>query len=178
MRDDRRWTKLILIYAGLFGAALAIAAMSIGLPAQATGTCGPGQGSEAAAIAFFDPVTIGAGAEPPASNQAEHTVWANFVHGCQSAADTRMLVALPLLVISLGLVVLGVVLLVRKDRRRDTPAAPSLGTGSGWGTPSPPEMAGVGSPSSGGGSPSLAGTHWSLSRPPVPGRPPSHTGGS
>jgi hypothetical protein len=171
VRDDRRWPKLLLIYAGLFGAALAIASMMISLPVQATGTCGPGRGSEAAAIAFFDPVTIGAGAEPPASNQAEHAVWATFVHGCQSAADTRMLVALPLLVVSLGLVALGIVLLVRQDRRRSRPAAASLGTGSGWGPPSP-ALAGVGAPT--GGAPSLAEAQSALSRPSVPGRPPSH----
>jgi hypothetical protein len=177
VRDDRRWPKLILIYAGLFGAALAIASMMISLPAQATGTCGPGRGSEAAAIAFFDPVTIGAGAEPAASNLAAHDQWTTFVHGCQSAADTRMLVALPLLVVSLGLIALGVVLLVRMDRRRTRPRAVGLSSGSGWGPP-PPVLAGVGSPAHGGGSPSLAETHWSLSRPAVPGRPPSHTGSS
>jgi len=160
VKKDHDWVRLAIIYLGLFGAALAIAGMMIALPAQATGTCGPGTGSESAAIAFFDPVTIGAQAEPPTSDQAARTQWTTFVHGCQSAADTRMLITLPLLAVSVGLVILGVILILRRNRRR-------VGSGPGrWNSARAMVASGSGnSLADPDFAPSFGETHAALSRP-------------
>ena len=160
MKKDHDWPRLTIIYLGLFGAALAIAGMMIALPAQAIGTCGPGSGSESAAIAFFDPITIGAQPEPPASNPAGRAEWRTFVHGCQSAADTRMFITLPLLAVSVGLVILGVVLILRRNRRRNTSGSgrwtsgrAMTASGSGGSHPDPAYA------------PSFGETHAALARP-------------
>lgn len=137
--------RVVLVCLGGFGIALAVTAMMISLPNPAAGgTCGPGRGAEAAAVAFFDPVTIGAGPEPAASHAAERNQWHAFVDECQSAADDRIAVALPLLVVSLGLVLLGLLMGRRARRRRralsaavpGTPAPAPAGA-SPWGYPPP-----------------------------------------
>lgn len=129
------WARLLLISLGIFGMALAITGLMDGLPKPAAGgTCGPGAGSEAAAIAFFDPVTIGAGQKPPASDHAARADWNKFVHDCQTAADDRVAAALPTLVVSAGILVAGL-LIGRRARKRakptdSTPTSP-------WSPPTP-----------------------------------------
>ena len=62
---SRRTVGWAFVLLGLFGAAFAVAGLFAALPAPAVGgTCGPGKSSESAIVAFFDPVSIGAGAEP------------------------------------------------------------------------------------------------------------------
>ena len=115
---DRRVIGVVLVCLGLFGVAFAVSGLLSPLPRPAVrGTCGPGQGSEAAVIAFFDPVTIGAGPEPPASQAGSRAQWLAFVHACQAASDQRAAVTLPILVASAGLTAVGGVLLYRRSRR-------------------------------------------------------------
>lgn len=115
----RTGTSLVLVFLGLLGAAFAITGLLIALPPPAAGgTCGPGQGSEAAIIAFFDPVTIGAGPEPPTTNAAARAQWRAFVDQCQTSADNRALAAFPILVVSTGIVVLGLLLFRRRSGGR------------------------------------------------------------
>jgi hypothetical protein len=130
------WIGLALIAIGLFGTAFAVAGLLAALPLPAAGgTCGPGQGSEAAVLAMVNPHSIGAGAEPPATDRAARVQWSAFVHDCQAAADHRAYVVLPILVASLVVVVFAAVLLRRRGRRVDR-TRPALTTG-GW-SPSPP----------------------------------------
>jgi hypothetical protein len=84
---------------------LTVAFLPLASPA-AGGTCGPGPSAESAIAAFFDPVSIGAGTEPSASNQAGHYQWLAFVSECQSATNSQMLIAVALvaLAIVLGLI--------------------------------------------------------------------------
>ncbi len=122
------WVRIVLVSLGLFGAAFAVTGLLVGLPRPAAGgTCGPGRGSEAAVVAFFDPVTIGAGPEPSTTNSAAHADWVAFVQECQTAADDRAAAAFPILVISVGLLAIGAVL-GRRSRHADpkpTPYAPA-----------------------------------------------------
>jgi Protein of unknown function (DUF2510) len=62
------------------------------LPPVAEGTCGPGRGSESPIEAFVEPGSIGAGKEP-SSASGQRPTWQAFVDACQTATDTRMLVA-------------------------------------------------------------------------------------
>jgi hypothetical protein len=111
------WTRLVLVSLGLFGAAFAITGLLIALPRPAAGgTCGPGQASEAAIVALFDPNTIGAGPEPPATDAAARAQWLAFVHECQTAADNRALAAFPILVVSAAIAIIGAVMVGRKTR--------------------------------------------------------------
>lgn len=94
---------------GLAGLAVAGAIAIVVLPLPnpvAGGTCGPGRGAEPAIAAFFDPVSIGAGAQPP-SGTLQNYQWQAFVGECQSATNARMVDALALLVLAafFGLVV-------------------------------------------------------------------------
>ena len=74
--STRWWVTVVLVSLGLFGVAFAVTGLLVGLPAPAAGgTCGPGRGSEAAIVAFFDPITIGAGTEPPSTDAAAHADW-------------------------------------------------------------------------------------------------------
>ena len=115
---DRRVIGVVLVCLGLFGVAFAVSGLLSPLPRPAVrGTCGPGQGSEAAVIAFFDPVTIGAGPEPPAAQAGSRAQWLAFVHACQAASDQRAAVTLPILITSAGLTAVGGVLLYRRSRR-------------------------------------------------------------
>jgi hypothetical protein len=130
------WVRVVLVSLGLFGAAFALTGLLVGLPRPAAGgTCGPGRGSEAAVVAFFDPVTIGAGPEPSASNAAAHADWVAFVQECQTAADDRAAAAIPILVISVGLVAIGLVL-----GRRSRPAekGPPTYAAASWAPPPRP----------------------------------------
>jgi hypothetical protein len=117
VNGDRAWIRLLLVGLGLVGAAFAITGMLVALPPVNGGTCGPGQGSEAPIVALLDPVTIGAGPEPPKSNAAGRTQWSAFVHACQSATDDRAVIAFPILVVSLGIALLGAVIVGRRSRR-------------------------------------------------------------
>ena len=108
---------MLLVGLGLLGAAFAITGLLVALPPVTGGTCGPGQGSEAPIVALFDPVTIGAGPEPPKSDAAGRTQWSAFVHACQSATDDRAVIAFPILVASLGIALIGAVVVGRKSRR-------------------------------------------------------------
>lgn len=94
-----------LLFIGFLAAAATIALTP--LPAPAAGvSCGPGASSESAIVAFFDPVSIGAGAEPPAAS-AGRSQWLAFVSECQSSTDTRMVKAGATLA---GAILLGLVL--------------------------------------------------------------------
>jgi hypothetical protein len=124
---------LLLVGLGLAGAAFAVTGLLVALPPVTGGTCGPGQGSEAPIVALFDPVTIGAGPEPPAKDAAGRTQWSAFVHACQSATDDRAAISFPVLVVSLVIAFLGAVAVGRKSRRHGKgepePAMPSLSSG-------------------------------------------------
>ncbi len=116
------WAAWICVLLGVFGATVALSGLFAALPAPgAGGTCGPGQSSEAAIVALLDPVTIGAGAEPPASQAAPRKQWRAFVDECQTAADNRALVAFPILVVSIGVAVVGILLQLRRSRRGRRP---------------------------------------------------------
>ena len=134
--STRWWVTVVLVSLGLFGVAFAVTGLLVGLPAPAAGgTCGPGRGSEAAIVAFFDPITIGAGTEPPSTDAAAHADWVAFVQECQTAADDRAGAAFPILVISVGLVVIGAVL-ARRWRHADQKPTPY--TPASWAPPPRP----------------------------------------
>jgi len=102
----------VFVLLGLFGAAFAVAGLFATLPAPAVGgTCGPGKSSESAIVAFFDPVSIGAGAEPAAATTTATAIaradWMAFVGECQASADSRVLSTFFLLVLSIVVVVVG-----------------------------------------------------------------------
>ncbi|HEY1989628.1 MAG TPA: hypothetical protein VGG43_09200 [Acidimicrobiales bacterium] len=123
-----------LVFLGVLGAAFAVTGLLIGLPAPAAGgTCGPGQGSEAAIIAFFDPVTIGAGPEPTAANPTARAQWSAFVDECQTSADNRALAAFPILIVSAGIAVLGFLAFRRRPRNQIVSTPP--GAIGGWSPP-------------------------------------------
>jgi hypothetical protein len=172
VEHDPIWRKLAFVYLGLFGAAVAVAGLLAPLPLPAAGgTCGPGQGSETAAEALLDPVSIGAQAEPPASETADRAQWVAFVHDCQTAADHRGLVTVPLFVVSVGVAVVGTVVVERRSRRRAARRDRWTG-GTGPGTPSvltPPVLAGFGAPGLAGAP--TPGHARSADPPPHPGSP-------
>jgi hypothetical protein len=72
--------------------ASAAAVALVRLPPPAGGTCGPGTSSESAIAAFINPGSIGAGPKPAAGSSALPQ-WQAFVSACQSATDTRIVVA-------------------------------------------------------------------------------------
>ena len=113
------WTRLIFVCLGLFGAAFAITGLLVALPRPAAGgTCGPGQGSEAAIVALVDPITIGAGPVPAATDATGRAQWSAFVHECQTAADERALAAFPILIVSAGVAIFGPLVVRRRTRVR------------------------------------------------------------
>jgi hypothetical protein len=129
------WTRLVLVILGLFGAAFAITGLLVALPSPAVGgTCGPGKGSEAAIVALFDPITIGAGPEPAATDAAARAQWSAFIHECQTAADNRALAAFPILIVSAGVAVIGAVVVGRRARHRIDSAQEST-VGEWWSPP-------------------------------------------
>lgn len=116
--------KFALVFLGLFGAAFAITGLLVALPPPAVGgTCGPGRSSESALVAFFDPVTIGAEQEPPATDTAGRADWLAFVGECQSSADSRVLAVFAILVLSAGVALAGSALVLTGRRRSSAPAA-------------------------------------------------------
>ena len=122
------WFRLALVFLGLFGAAFAISGLLVALPKPAVGgTCGPGKSSEAAIVALFDPGSIGAGPEPPATSPTERADWLAFVGECQASADGRVLGALVIFVVSLVAALAGTALLLRyrKPPASVAPAATS-----------------------------------------------------
>ena len=137
---------LLLVCLGLFGLAVAVTGLWTALPPPAVGgTCGPGLGtSETAVEALVDPASIGAGPEPAAVNTAARANWSQFVHECQSATNDRALATLPVLIVSAGITVVGVLLLRRRTGRRAEPA-PKPTSDNGW-PPLPEALLGGGHP--------------------------------
>ena len=110
---------MILVFVGLFGATVAVSGLWAPLPSNPQGTCGPGLGSEAAIEALVNPGSIGAGAEPPASNHTARAQWNQFVNDCQTATNHRVLITVPMLVVSVVLAVVGLLLLWKRLGRRE-----------------------------------------------------------
>jgi hypothetical protein len=120
------WIRLAFAFVGLLGASFAISGVLIALPNPAVGgTCGPSQGSEAPIVAVVDPVSIGAGTEPPATNATSHDQWLAFVGECQASADGRVLAGFAILVLSVGVAIGGPMLVLRKARDSAHPTPPS-----------------------------------------------------
>jgi hypothetical protein len=124
--------RLALVFVGLFGIAFAIAGLLVGLPKPAVGgTCGPGTSSESAIVAFFDPGSIGAGAEPATTSATDRADWMAFVGECQASADGRVLGTFAILIVAIGVAAVGIALALDGSRRKaiasPTPAAPQPG---------------------------------------------------
>lgn len=152
------WVRLVCALLGVLGLAVAITAVVVALPSPAAGgTCGPGKLSESPIAAFFDPVSIGAGTEPPASDTLDRLYWAAFVSECQSSTDARILLALA--VLDLAVLVTAGGFLLTRTRPSETAEATTT-------TSSEPTAAG--------GPP--AGWYWDPSAPTAP--PRWWTGGS
>jgi hypothetical protein len=114
-----------LVLVALFGVAFALSGLLTGLPRPAVGgSCGPGTSSESSIVALFDPVTIGAGQEPPASRTADRAEWMAFVGECQASADSRVLVTFVILMASVVAAVAGSMLVLRASRPRLLPPGP------------------------------------------------------
>jgi hypothetical protein len=110
--------RLVLVFVGLFGIAFAIAGLLVGLPRPAVGgTCGPSTSSESAIVAFFDPGSIGAGTEPPATNATDRADWLAFVGECQASTDGRVLGTFALLILSIGVATVGIALALGGTRK-------------------------------------------------------------
>jgi hypothetical protein len=126
VKQHARGIGLALVLIGLFGIAFAISGALTGLPRPAVGggTCGPGTGSESSIVALFDPGSIGAGKEPPATSATDHADWLAFVGECQASADSRVLATSVILVVAVGVGLAGVVVASRAARRQPvSPAA-------------------------------------------------------
>ncbi len=126
---SRRNVGWVFVLLGLFGVAFAVAGLFATLPAPAVGgTCGPGKSSESAIVAFFDPVSIGAGAEPAAAATTTSAIaradWMAFVGECQASADSRVLATFFLLVLSVVVLLVGVWMAVSGTR---PPASSTIG---------------------------------------------------
>jgi len=118
--------RLILVFLGLFGAAFALTGALVALPSpQVGGTCGPGSSSESSIVAFFDPGSIGAHAEPSSSHATDRAEWMAFVGECQASADGRILAAFAILILSLAVASVGLAWAWRAGRRTDAVAPPS-----------------------------------------------------
>lgn len=124
--SSRQVVRMALVFLGLFGVGLAISGLLIALPVPAAGgTCGPGKASEAPIVALFDPVSIGAGQEPPATEAANRANWVAFVSECQTAADNRGLAALAILAVSAGVALVLPLLIFRRKRKSSDFVLPS-----------------------------------------------------
>lgn len=118
--------RLIFMFLGLFGAAFAITGLLVALPRPAVqGTCGPGRSSEPAIVAFFDPGSIGAGAEPAPKQATDRANWMAFVGECQASTDSRVLATFAILVLSFGIALTGTAWARRASRARGTTPQPS-----------------------------------------------------
>lgn len=117
--------RLLFIFLGVFGAAFAISGVLVALPPPAAGgTCGPGSSSETPIVAFFDPVTIGAGPEPAVTNLASREDWQAFVDDCQTSTDNRVIAAGVILVVSVLVAIVGPPLVRRRVGRPAAPLTP------------------------------------------------------
>lgn len=124
--------RLVFLVIGVFGAAFAVTGVLVALPAPAAGgTCGPGQASEAPIVALFDPHSIGAGPEPAASNTAARGDWVAFVGDCQASTDDRAIAAAIILLFSIGIAVVGPMLVRRRRRKPADSLVPWVPTGTG-----------------------------------------------
>ena len=121
------WVRVTFVLVGLFGAGLAISGVLVALPAPAAGgTCGPGRASEAPIVALLDPVSIGAGPEPAATDTASRAEWEAFVSECQTSADNRGLAALAILVLSMFVAFVGPMVWRRTRRSPGTSLQPMM----------------------------------------------------
>ena len=75
-------------------------------------------------MALFDPVSIGAGQEPPAARTADRAEWMAFVGECQASADSRVLATFVILMASIGVALAGAVLVLRATSRRPLSSTP------------------------------------------------------
>lgn len=122
--SHQAWVRVIFALIGLFGVAFAVSGVFISLPVPAAGgTCGPGTSSEAPISALFDPVSIGAGPEPGTDQPAERQNWMEFVHDCQTSADSRGLASLAILAVSLVVAIGGPMVVLRRKKRGPGPIA-------------------------------------------------------
>ncbi len=143
--SNRRGAGHVLRLVSVVLAALAVAGavviVLLPLPKPAAGgTCGPGKGSETALEAFFNPVSIGAGAEPPAQATTANLDWQAFVGQCQAATNGRMVDALALLLLA-GFFLLVVPRAVRAAWPESAKAMPALASAPpGW-YPDPTNLA-------------------------------------
>ena len=116
--------RLVLVFVGLFGVAFAIAGLLVGLPRPAVGgTCGPGTSSESAIVAFFDPGSIGAGAEPAVTSATDRADWMAFVGECQASADSRVLGTFAILIVAIGIAAVGIALALDGSRQANVMAS-------------------------------------------------------
>jgi hypothetical protein len=126
------WVRLVFVMVAVFVFAGGAVWALLPLPKPAIGgTCGPGTSSEPAAFAFFNPGSIGAGSEPPASNPSGQQQWATFVSECQSATDLRMWITFVLVALSVFLALLAP-LIVGWLMGATAPAAPPSQPPRGW----------------------------------------------
>jgi hypothetical protein len=129
--------RLAFVFVGLFGVAFAISGLLVALPRPAVGgSCGPGTTSEPAIVALFDPGSIGAGPEPPATNATDRADWMAFVGECQASADSRVLATFFILAISVGVALAGTGLVVKARK----PAIARVHAPSVAGSPPPPSL--------------------------------------
>jgi hypothetical protein len=107
---------LLFVFLGLFGLAFAITGLLVALPKPAVGgTCGPGKSSESSIVAFFDPGTIGAGAEPATTHATDRADWMAFVGECQASTDGRVLATFAIMVAALAVGLAGSALLFPRN---------------------------------------------------------------
>jgi hypothetical protein len=120
-----RGIGVALVLVALFGVAFALSGLLTGLPRPAVGgSCGPDTTSESSIVALFDPVSIGAGQEPPAARTADRAEWMAFVGECQASADSRVLATFVILMASIGVALAGAVLVLRATSRRPLSSTP------------------------------------------------------
>jgi hypothetical protein len=122
----------------MFLAAAATVALVPLPPPAAGGTCGPATSSESAIVAFFDPVSIGAGPEPSAASGARPQ-WFAFVSDCHSTTDMRM-VTVGSILVGAGLLGLGLPWFVRRFATEDHPGQPGLPPPGWYADPTNPSV--------------------------------------
>jgi hypothetical protein len=127
---------LAFAFVGLLGATFAITGVLVALPPPAArGTCGPGLYSETPIEALFNPGSIGAGPEPPASSAEARYQWSAFVSECQASADGRVLAGFAILVASIAIGVFGPMVVLRRKQKTGPGYPPSTAVGGPPGGP-------------------------------------------